>query len=106
MSKEDAYTDHVEIGAVQMIKGDDIPFVGEGLSARTIYADAIKGGTVLPQTSKFNLVEHRTDQSDEKLKAVHVCTLVIPSAQIRSWADFLSKIATTYEKALKDAGEA
>lgn len=77
---------------------DEIPFATDGLSAPTYYADTIRGTLHAWGVTKLNLVEHRLDASAGEVKAVHVATIILPSHQVKNWAEYLTRNAPTAEE--------
>jgi hypothetical protein len=87
------------------LKPDQIPFATTGLEAPVFYAEVIRGTVVGRHCIKLNLIDNRLDVVDQKLKAVHVATLVIPADRVRQWAKTLNGIAQDLDKpGSEDAG--
>lgn len=80
------------------LKPDDIPFATTGLEAPVIYAEVIRGTIVGRQCVKLNLIDNRLDAVDQKLKAVHVATIVTPVDHIRAWARSLKAIVDELDR--------
>lgn len=73
-------------------KASEIPFATNGLQTPAIYAEDIRGAMGSDGTTKLNLVEYRMDALQEKLVAVHVVTLVLPSDKVAAWGAFLLRL--------------
>jgi hypothetical protein len=84
--------------AIEWLETDNIPFATDGLSAPTIYLDAIKGGAVSIETAKMNLIEFKQHAITGETVAVHAATLVMPTSQLAAWGKFFTELAASLPK--------
>ena len=82
-----------DLGQAISLNPADIPFANDGLNAPTLYVDVIRGASVMGEVSKLSMVEHRMNSLTNGPMAFHVANVVIPTSQIRAWADYLTKLA-------------
>lgn len=75
------------------VKADDIPFATNGLASPTIYADIIRGTAIMDGVAKVSFVEHKMNAQDDSVNAVHVLSLVVPVAQMRTWGKYFTNLA-------------
>ena len=74
------------------LKADEVPFATNGIEVPTIFADVIRGVTILGGVARLNLVEYKADVSDDTFKAKHVATIALPAEQVRAWGEFFTKL--------------
>jgi hypothetical protein len=75
------------------LKPDDIPFVTNGISQPSYYADIIRGSIMTGEVIKLNFVEMKMDVQSGGVVAAHVCTIIAPKSQLRAWANYLNQVA-------------
>ena len=76
------------------VTAESIPFSTDGVAVRTVFADAIRGTSIMQGVARLNLIEYKVDALDkDSLKAKHVVTIAMPANQLRSWAAILTKVA-------------
>lgn len=81
---------------------EDIPFGSSGLDVPAIYADHIRGAMNSQGVVKLNLVENRLNMQDQTVSAMSVAVILIPQAQVRPWAKFLTELADRFDAAIGD----
>ena len=85
------------------LKSDDVPFATSGLEAPVLYAEVIRGSIVGRECVKLNLVDNRLDAIDQKIKSVHVATIVTPVGSLRSWANVLNRMVEERDALTEEA---
>ncbi|RYG85387.1 MAG: hypothetical protein EON58_23075 [Alphaproteobacteria bacterium] len=63
-----------------------------------IYADAIRGTLVLPEVTKINLVEHRSNFATTEMESFSVGVLIIPTSQLSAWGEYFTKLGADAAK--------
>jgi hypothetical protein len=80
----------IEIETVEM-KAAEIPFGIDPLSAPTIYAEDIRGVSIIAGVAKLNIVENRVDPLTKKVSSRVVAVLAVPLEMIQNWGPYLSR---------------
>lgn len=81
------------VGAYKEIDATTLPIATDGLDAPLVYADAIRGMAIGPETTKFNLIQFRENAQTGATTIVVGATITMPTSQIPAWAEYLTAIA-------------
>ncbi len=75
------------------VDANNIPFATNGIDCPAYYADIIRGTTVVGETTKINLVEHRVNAQTNEVVARHVVQIIVPTSQLRKWGSYFNKLS-------------
>ena len=79
-----------ELQAV-LVRPEEAPWATEGTEALTIFADDIRGASVLGGIARLNLVEHRVNPVTNELTTKVVAVLAVPVETAVNWGPFFTK---------------
>ncbi|WP_155264800.1 hypothetical protein [Sphingomonas segetis] len=74
-----------------VVRPEEAPWATDGVEVPTIYADDIRGASVLAGVARLNLVEHRLNPVTNELTTRIVAVLAVPLETVVNWGPFFTK---------------